>query len=438
MQTLKRLTLLFSGCLLATACGDEGGSDQDFDDGDPNTIEVFEDISADTTWSSDKTYVLYSNVFVRDAVLTIEPGTVIKGEPNSSLIITNTAQIMAEGRADAPIVMTSNQPEGSQAAGDWGGLVLLGKAPINVTGGSDSIEGFAAGTEGTEYGGNDASHNCGTLQYARIEFAGFELSTDNELNGLTVGACGSETVLDYIQVHKGADDGVEFFGGTAGITHALITQPDDDGLDWDFGWTGQVQFLIVQQNSIVGNNAIEADSNKDDNDAEPRSAPTLWNVTFVGSDAEPGEAGKYQQGIHFRRGTAAMVHNLIMMHFADSPIDVDGESSVSQADEGKLVVANSLFFDNANSEDWPAEEGEDDNDGGFLEGDYFKGAELANRFMDPMLGDPTNLEAPDFLPLAESPALVDGATPGSGFDASATFVGAMGSQDWTMGWTAYP
>ena len=443
MTSVKFLVVCSTAAWLAAGCGDDD-NDHNHDQLDAgmisNVIDVTADISTDTTWSSDKTYVLKSNVFVRNATLTIEAGTMVKGDPNSSLVVSNTAQINATGSAQAPIVFTSNQPVGSQSAGDWGGIVLLGKAPINVSGGRDSIEGFPAGTSGVEFGGSSATHDCGTLKYVRIEFAGFELSTDNELNGLTVGGCGSQTELDYIQVHKGADDGIEFFGGTADLKHAVITQPDDDGLDWDFGWTGRVQYIIIQQNAIVGNNAIEADSNKNDNDASPRSAPVIWNATFVGSDSEPGAAGKYQQGIHFRRGTAAQIHNMVMVHFADSPIDIDGDASVAQANAGALVVKNSIFFDNANSTTWPAETGDDNNDSDFDENAFFHDADHSNRFMDPQLSSATNLASPNFAPASDSPAMSSAGTPPGGFfDAGATYVGAVSaSVDWTSGWTAYP
>ena len=455
--TPRVLSIFF--LLVSASCGDDSGVDNGggnggggADSGVPsNTVEVSSDIDADTTWTADNVYRLKSNVFVRDAALTIEAGTVVVGESNTSLVITSSATIEANGTADAPVVFTSSQPEGARAAGDWGGLVLLGKAPINIAGGSDSIEGFPAGTVGTEYGGGDDAHDCGTLRYARIEFAGFELSADNELNGLTVGACGSATEIDYVQVHKGADDGIEFFGGSAPLRHALITQTDDDGLDWDLGWKGDVQWLIVQQNAIVGNYGFESDNNANDNNASPRSAPTIWNATLIGSGAAPGEAGKLQIGMLLRRGTAASVHNAVIAHFADAAIDIADFATVEQARNGELVVENSFFYKNGGEENggWP--EGFDVEDGqendcetpsagcaGFDEAAFFMGASTGNAFADPMLKAPLDLAAPDFSPAADSPVLGGGGTPGEGFDASATYAGAVGESDWTAGWTAFP
>lgn len=451
----SRLAFLSLAAVASGACGgsnnmQNGGPDGGSVNGD--TVEITADISADQTWTHDKVYVLKTNVFVRDATLTIEAGTIIQGDGNSSLVITNTAKIDAVGTAENPIVFTSAQPEGSRAAGDWGGVVLLGKAPINVSGGVDNIEGFPADTDGTQFGGDDSTHDCGTMSYVRIEFAGFELSPDNELNALTVGACGSQTDLDYLQLHRGLDDGVEFFGGTAAIRHLLVTQPADDGLDWDFGWSGDAQFIIVQQNSVVGNHGFEADNNVNDNDATPRAHPTIYNATLIGSDSNPGEAGKTQGGMMLRRGTAATLRNVVVSYFSDWAIDVADYSTVQQADGGELSMEHSYFYQNANDDNdgWPSgfdvDDGQEDDCqtpgsgcSGFDEHAFFTDASHNNTFgTDLMLGDPLNLEAPSFVPESGSPLLSGGDTPPAGFDTSATFIGAIGVDDWTSGWTAYP
>jgi hypothetical protein len=316
-------------------------------------IEITDNIKADTTWSSDNTYVLKGHIFVEAGTLTILPGTVVRGDSNSSLVITQEAKIEAVGTAENPIVMTSAKQTGA-AAGDWGGLVLLGKAQLNVVGGSDNIEGFPANTVGSSFGGNDQEHDCGTLNYVRIEYGGFELSADNELNGLTVGGCGTQTDLDYIQIHRGADDGVEFFGGRAAIKHLVVTQTDDDSVDWDFGWDGVAQFVIIQQNAQVGNMGFESDNNKNNNDATPRSHPTIWNATMIGSFATVGTAGRRQGAMHLRRGTAGEMGNFIVTGFADFAIDVDGLSSRRRAEDGEIAVESSYFFANATDDGFPA------------------------------------------------------------------------------------
>jgi hypothetical protein len=325
---------------------------------------------------------------------------------------------------------------GSRSAGDWGGVVMLGTAPINVSGGTEKIEGFPSTEARTNYGGTDETHECGSLEYVRIEFAGFELAPDNELNSLTLGGCGNKTMVDHLQVHLGADDGVENFGGAANFKHVVISQPDDDGLDWDFGFHGRVQFLVVQQNGLVGDKGFECDNNKNDNDAAPRSMPEIWNATLIGSNSEPGTAGKSQGGIHFRRGTAGKVNNAILAHFTDNGIAVDDDATKAQTDAGTLFLKHSIFWDNANdTTSLPTSTGVD----GFDATAYFLGAALSNQVIDPKLTDALDLLAPSFVPMAGSPALTGGGTPPDDgfFDPSATFVGAFGAEDWTAGWTSF-
>ncbi len=401
------------------------------------------DISANTTWTADHIYVLEGYVFVTGGTLTIEPGTTVQGKNGSALTITKNAKINAVGTADKPIVFTSNAT--TPASGDWGGVVLLGKAPINVTGGTNNIEGFPTSYgDRIAYGGTDAAHECGKLKYVRIEFAGFALATDNELNGLTVGACGSATQIDYVQSHLGLDDGIEVFGGNAMLSHIVITQPDDDGLDWDYGWTGKAQFVIIQQKTGRGDKGIEADNNGNDNELLPRSAPEIWNMTQVGGD---GAATDPQGGMHLRRGTAGKINNAIVMGFTKFAVDVDGTSSVNQFNANSLSVKNTYFMKATNATAvWPA---------GFDMGSTSQndcptpttcldeaasiGGDATNHIdVNPMLTDPKNIAAPSFKPQAGSPVLTGCGTPPAGFDTSATFCGAIGTTDWTIGWTRFP
>ncbi len=406
---------------------------------DPETLEVTEDIHADTTWTAGNTYVLSKHIFVESGTLTIEPGVTVQGRQGSSLVVTRQARLQAEGTREKPIVFTSAEPVGSRAAGDWGGVVLLGKGALNIPGVTEqSIEGFVVGSDNrTLYGGGDDSHNCGTLKYARIEFAGFKLLNNSELNGLTLGACGSATTVDYVQVHRGLDDGIELFGGTANLKHAVVTLTDDDGLDWDFGYRGKVQYLIVQQGENLGNNGLEADNYAKAPDASPRSAPEVWNATFIGRAAGGTEKSI---GMTLKAGTAGSLHNIIVMGFADGAIDVNGKQSADQVRGGALAIHDSLFWSLKGSNTaLPAES--TDNDDGLDEHAAFVGGTTGNSFADPMLTAASDTKAPNFAPKTASPALSPSViAPASGgfFDASARFIGAIGSEDWTAGWTAYP
>jgi hypothetical protein len=405
-------------------------------DAGPMNINVSADITTSTTWTYPNTYFLKKHVYVKNgATLTIEPGVIVRGEAMTSLVITREGKIDAVGTAARPIVFTSFKDPPQAAPSDWGGVVLLGKAKINDTAGELGIEGFPAGTAEVLYGGADDTHDCGKLKYVRVEFAGYVLEANKELNGISVGACGSKTELDFIQIHKSSDDGIEFFGGTANLKHFIADQGADDGLDWDFGWTGKAQFVVVQLGQGDGENGFESDNHPANFDLTPRAAPTIFNVTIVGPDAP---TGKKKTGMLLRRGTAAKLANVILFNLNGLPIDVRDTATVSQT-PASLYVKNSIFFQNPLQAAW---NDTTDNDGNFDEGAYFLGASMNNSTADPALAAPTNLTAPSFKPATGSPALVpsNAATPPNDgfFDTTATFIGAVGATDWTLGWTAYP
>jgi hypothetical protein len=407
------------------------------------------DIATDTTWTKDKVYTLQGYVFVTGGTLTIQPGTIVKGANGSALTVTKDARIVASGTAAEPIVFTS--AAATPASGDWGGVVVLGKAPINVTGGTNQIEGFAASFgERVRYGGSDPAHNCGTLKYVRIEYAGFALATDVELNGLSLGGCGSATEIDYVQSHLGLDDGIEIFGGTVNIKHIVITQPDDDGLDWDFGWNGRAQFVIIQQKAGRGDKGVEADSNPNNNDLLPRSAPEIWNATLIGGDGPATD--KKQGGLHLRRGTAGKINNAIIAYWNQFAVDIDGASSRGQFGTN-LAFKHTYFIKSTNAALWPTNfdvSGGNQNDcdpapalpnTNCFDEQLMIGGDATNHLdVDAQLGAPKNIATPNFMPNAGSPVLTGcGSPPGGGFyDTTATFCGAVGTTDWTAGWTRFP
>lgn len=226
------------------------------------------------------------------AVLTIEPGVLVFGSSGADfLLIERGSQIFAEGTATKPIILTSRaNVEGTStdsSIGQWGGLVLLGRAPINtcigtgVTPGSASCESQVEGADGF-YGGATVNDNSGRIAYLQVRYPGFEVTPGNELNGITMAGVGSGTFIDHVQVHNSSDDGIEWFGGRVNARHVVITGADDDSLDTDLGWQGMLQFVLVQQRSGGGDRVIEADS--DGNDLKvPRSRPKFSNFTFLGT-----------------------------------------------------------------------------------------------------------------------------------------------------------
>lgn len=444
---MKKHSTLFAALAVSSslvACGSDsgltGGDDEPTPDAPPAAdappgIEVVRvpggDITGDTRWTANKQYVLEGYVFVTSGTLTIEPGTVVKGLNGSALAITRGAKLDAVGTAEAPIVFTSG--ESPQMPGDWGGVVLMGQAPINVVGGTNKVEGFPDSFgDKIVYGATTASaaHDCGKLSYARIEYAGFLLSPDNELNGLTLAGCGTSTKVDHVQVHLGQDDGVEVFGGTVNLSHIVISEPDDDGLDWDLGWNGRAQFLIVQQRAGRGDKAIEADSNRNDNELEPRSMPRIWNATFLGSN---GTAVDPQGGFHLRRGTGGHIANAIVHKFPKYAVDVDGTSSVNQF--GTNLTIEHTYFVKADAVPaiWP-ENFDVGSNGSQNDGAFDEAAQIGGRPTNKLDVDP---QLTGYVPAAGSPVLTGCGTPPAGFDQTATFCGAVGSVDWTTGWTRY-
>ena len=305
------------------------------------TVNVTANITNNTTWTSNNVYLLQGQIYVKNgATLTIEPGTVILGDkatPGSGLFITQGSKLMAEGTAAQPIVFTSNQAPGGRAAGDWGGIILMGRAANNQPGGIANIEGIAPSAD-TQFGGGaspDDTDNSGILSYVRIEFPGFVYQTDKEINGLTLGSVGSQTQLDHIQVSFSNDDAFEWFGGTVNAHHLVSYRNLDDDFDTDFGYSGKVQFgLIVRDPNIADNPSVstsegfESDNNATGSGATPITNAIFSNITAIGpfrGNIAAVVATGYRRALRIRRNSSISVYNSIFMDFK-----------------------NGLFLDNAN------------------------------------------------------------------------------------------
>ncbi len=336
--------ILFSACTIQEDnIGDitinQGGSG-----GDTSGTEILEgQITQNTTLKSSEVYELRGGVSVVDGVtLTIEAGTkIIAGDVGgvfSYLAIEQGAKIIAEGTAAQPIVFTSNKS--TPNPGDWGGLLLAGKAPIN--------RGTTATTEvaNLTYGGTDPADNSGILRYVRLEYTGGKINDDAEYNGLSLYGVGNGTTLEYIQAFNGNDDGIEFFGGTVNLKYAIVTGAGDDSFDWTDGWVGNGQFWIAQQTSAAGDKGIEADNLSSAPDAAPFSNPTLSNITLIGAEDGDGE----NKGIEFRAGTKVKMYNAIIKAFPGKGIEVDDDQTLTNLNNNEVIVRNSII-DNAKSFD---------------------------------------------------------------------------------------
>ncbi len=291
-----------------------------------NDCRLLGTITEDTLLTADKNWLIKGSVFIGSTnfptVLTIEAGTVIKGDTatNSVLVISMGSKIIAEGTVEKPIVFTSAAPVGQRVAGDWGGVVINGKARQNQCIVSEEpCMNMGAGLT-WDYGGEDDEDDSGLLRYVRIEFAGRHISYYNELDGLTLHAVGSGTTIDHVQIHHSEDDGIAFFGGTVNVSHILVTGALDDGFDWTDGWRGKAQFIVVQQHSGRSDNGLEADNSQDSPESEPRSAPVLANMTLIGA---PGSGEESDIGFLFRGGTSVQLYSSVATGFNEACMDVD-------------------------------------------------------------------------------------------------------------------
>ena len=420
------LALAVAGCdsddIEDTAVTEEALVEETVIDIDGRQVVVLEGrLNTDKTLTSAYDYLLRGAVFVESgATLTIEAGVHIYGEQatNGTLIIAQGSKIMAEGTASDPIVMSSDAFEGSRARGQWGGLIINGRAPTNqgVT--------FGEGDTGA-FGGNNPADSSGVLRYVRVEYAGIEFSPDNELNGIAFQGVGSGTVVDHIQVHMNQDDGIEMFGGTVNLKYVLVTGARDDSFDWTDGWTGKAQFLVVQQYGDDADNGFEVDNSSKDNEAQPRSAATVYNATLVGDPDGP----ESDNGLLIREGAAGVFANFIVTGFNKVGLDINNEATYAQVKSGKLVVKNSIFFENGKGNF--SDEKDDD---GFDEARF--AADNGNKETDPGLVDPFNKSAPDFTPGAEANAVTPASPPADGFFEQVDFIGGVSpSNNWTIGWT---
>lgn len=231
---------------------------------DPSEITISSNITADATWETGKTYILAGRIAVLEGVtLTIEPGVVVKGEAGTeanatALIITRGAKIMADGTAEAPIIFTSVADEiepgmiaspnlTPDVSGLWGGLIILGKAKISVESDNETknIEGIPPSDPNGLYGGTDDADNSGVLRYVSIRHGGSNIGEGNEINGLTLGGVGTGTTIEYVEVVGNQDDGIEWFGGTVNVNHALVWYAGDDAIDTDQSWAGTLDNFII-------------------------------------------------------------------------------------------------------------------------------------------------------------------------------------------------
>jgi len=294
------------------------------------------------TLSASNNYLLQGKVnMLAGTTLTIPAGTYLFGEKATTgyLVIDRGAKIFVNGTKSAPVVLTSDQAPGSMAGGDNGGLVIHGRAIANCanTAGGDSCT--SEGGAGFFGGGNDAD-DSGVIRYMRIEYSGKELSPNNELNSLTMNAVGTGTTIEYVEAFFGSDDAFEWFGGTARCSHLVGIGADDDGLDWQLGYRGRVQYAVIQQHPLRGDKGIEADNSEFNFAAPNRSNPVMTNLTLIGTNPPNIGAVTPNRGIHLRRGTAGTILNSVIVGFRGPGLDLSDPETFANCPGVAPAVAN--------------------------------------------------------------------------------------------------
>jgi hypothetical protein len=417
------------------------------------TVVIEDPISEDMTLTADTYWVLKGNIYVESgAELTIEPGTVIIGDKitKGALIVSRGAMIHAQGTAEAPIIFTSSAPPGFRNYGDWGGVVLLGNAKNNQNI-KQKIEGISA-TEGDNgfYGGDGSldDESTGEFYYVRIEFAGIALSTDNELNGLTMGGVGSGTEIHHVQVSYSGDDSFEWFGGTVGTDHIVAYRGWDDDFDTDFGHSGVHQFLVAFRDANIadksGSNGFESDNDAAGDGNTPITHPLFANMSWFGPYTYANLTGagalnksninqNYQRGAHIRRNSSLEVYNSAFVGYYLDGILFDKPNAGA-------VVRNNYFGRSLNATTYSK------SDGTTYDATYFEGAntietplstvDLHTKFAD--LTAVGNLAAPNPLLATDSPLLTAGTDElPEGLEATA-YIGAFdATNNWLTGWTNF-
>ncbi len=274
------------------------------------------------------------------SVLQIEPGVTISaagGQPPSLFIVIESgAKILAEGTDDEPIVFTASD----ETPGAWGGLIIAGKAPINI--GNTAI----AEIGDVVYGGQDPNDNSGVLNYVRVEYTGSSINSEREHNGITLYGVGNGTKIDFVEAFFGADDGIEIFGGTVDLSHVVCVGSQDDQFDFVQGWTGNVSFLYIQQvddPTYVQDRGIEGDNLSSDNEAIPFSNPSIQNVTLVGFSSADNEINADPDAIRIREGAKGNFNNILVRNYPGSVMDVRSLVTLENLGNDELVFSEVFF-----------------------------------------------------------------------------------------------
>lgn len=439
------------------------------------TITLQGRINADTTLRKQNTYILKGLVYiVGNHTLTIEPGTVIKGSFSgadvAALIITRGSKIMAQGTPTEPIVFTSASP--NPQSGDWGGIVLCGKAGYNlsyngvaglyqVEGGIDNANGDGLAGSGDAVAPTPVDNdNSGVLSYVRIEFAGYAYQPDKEINSLTMAAVGSGTTIDHVQVTYAKDDAFEWFGGSVNCKYLITFKTQDDDFDTDNGYKGKVQFGLIIRDSLIADisksEAFESDNNASGTTAVPKTSAIFSNITAIGPRQTLTNVGNslFLAGAQIRRNSAISIYNSIIMGWPTGVLidATTGTSTALNIEDSSLRLRNVTLAGNTVNLNLTGTPGTTINSLAALTtwftNSYYNNDILVNT-SDAKLIQPFNYLAPDPTPFAGSNGnqkILNGGefsdpkfTGDTFFDKTVTYRGAIApaGSTWWKGWTKW-
>ena len=413
---------------------------------DKPVVVVTGSVNGTEDWTNNFYYVLRGAVFVENgATLNIQAGTRVIGESGSvgTLIVKRGGRLNAIGTRTAPIVFTSDQAIGNRSRGDWGGIILNGRAPVNIEGG----EGVGEADTGV-YGGNDPNDNSGTMRYVRVEFAGVEFSPDNELNGIAFQGVGRGGSYEFIQVHMNRDDALEWFGGTSDIKYAVASNAADDSFDWTFGWSGRAQFIAITQRGDDADNGIEADNNEFNNNLLPRSNPQIYNITLCG-DPDTAEGNESVRAANLRRGTAFTIRNFLITGFKTTgfQIETTNTATTGQVDNGTSQMGAGVSWNVRNATTGVSGAAMHASVTTYITSGRFPN--IRTTATDAEVGLSTagcaQHDNPNFQPTGVA-TLAGGQIapiqpPNDGFFEAVTFIGAVPpapADNWMTGWTSFP
>jgi hypothetical protein len=337
---MRKLLVLFAILGLVSCQKELGGDDEPINT--PLSTTLTGNINTTTTLTADKVWTLKGYVYVTDgAKLIIQPGTKIISDisEKGALCIERGAQIIAEGTASKPIVFTSGKVDGSKEPGDWGGIVILGRAKTNRT-----SEPIIEGGIGRAFGGTNDADNSGVLKYVRIEYAGIAAMPNSEINALTLGGVGSGTIIENVQTIYANDDAFEFFGGTVNAKNLYAYATADDDFDFDFGYTGTITNGVAKRDpqfvdSGDAGNGVECDNDGTGSGAQPVTHPKLLNMILIGPNVSTA-LSNHNVGLRFRRGTQFTMKNSIVWGWMKGGLSLESNETTQWVKDGTSVFEN--------------------------------------------------------------------------------------------------